>query len=602
MNSCRTKMTGLAVGVFLSVGAFAFEYNVTKPAIRPRWSGAVAGEWTMDYKAALEKAQNEGKCTLLMFTGAWWCPYCETGEEKVLTAAAWQKYVEEKGFYLVEFDYPYRFPVPEGQEWKGTSPLGDGWGFQCWLYDAEYLAENGLTAEEGLAAIQERYDFQDANALPGSTVNTISRYDGGTMDLHKIGYMTLIAILPDGTEAGRVSFPWYKSSSVSIEEACDYVITSLDTVIDAAIEAQCGLCSDPEAGGLDGTAREKYDGWITDASGGVVGTVSFTVVKANRKGVMKASAIVSQSGSRKQYKATITDGYHPVKFTSSHNSYGTLNVRFGSLGLTGTLTDESGTYEIKGGRDVFSARDAESKKSAESLAQGVWNVVVQTAEPPTALAAGNGYLSVEIKGRGRASVSGVLGDGTKVKLSGRVIVGEDGVSCLPLWVAPYSRRQGSIGCVLWFRDGKLFNVNSITPWTSGGENPFSTTWKAVFSHAPGYELESDEMELDIEGLEEGTLIKGKPVVVDPADDEVSVKGGIRFRGSSTTGFSGKITPKNGVFSGRMTLFVDAGNVKPKKVSAKMTGAVMSGTVYGSLLVPKVASWPLKISSCNACSD
>ena len=58
MNSKRNKMIGVAVGVFLSVGAFAFEYNVTKPAIRPRWSGAVAGEWTMDYKAALEKAQN----------------------------------------------------------------------------------------------------------------------------------------------------------------------------------------------------------------------------------------------------------------------------------------------------------------------------------------------------------------------------------------------------------------------------------------------------------------------------------------------------------------------------------------------------------------
>ena len=162
----NTAVVALTTALCLSgADALAYEYNVTPSAIRPRWSGAKAGEWTFDREAAFANAKRDGKYTIVMFTGSWWCPYCQTCEAKVLTSKAWADYVAENGYYLVECDYPYRFPVPEGQEWKGTSPLGDGWGFQCWLYDAGYLAENGLTADEGLAAIQDMYDYQDAMAL-----------------------------------------------------------------------------------------------------------------------------------------------------------------------------------------------------------------------------------------------------------------------------------------------------------------------------------------------------------------------------------------------------------------------------------------------------
>ena len=128
----KVAFAAMAVGLF-GVDALAFEYTVTQPAIRPRWSGASVGEWTMDRTTAFANAKRDGKYTIVMFTGSWWCPYCETLEAKVLTSAAWGAYVTDKGYYLVECDYPYRFPVPEGQEEKGTSPLGDGWGFRCWL-------------------------------------------------------------------------------------------------------------------------------------------------------------------------------------------------------------------------------------------------------------------------------------------------------------------------------------------------------------------------------------------------------------------------------------------------------------------------------------
>ena len=68
---------------FAAICATAFEYNVTRPAICPRWSGAEVGEWTMDRETAFAKAKAEIAYTIVLFTGSWWCPYCETLEAKV---------------------------------------------------------------------------------------------------------------------------------------------------------------------------------------------------------------------------------------------------------------------------------------------------------------------------------------------------------------------------------------------------------------------------------------------------------------------------------------------------------------------------------------
>jgi len=53
------KFAFAATVSFAAVCATAFEYNVTRPAIRPRWSGAETGEWTMDRNTAFAKAKAE---------------------------------------------------------------------------------------------------------------------------------------------------------------------------------------------------------------------------------------------------------------------------------------------------------------------------------------------------------------------------------------------------------------------------------------------------------------------------------------------------------------------------------------------------------------
>ena len=109
-------MKKLAVGLMLAAGlaAHAYEYDVSEPKIKPQCTGAAPGVWTLDKDAAFDAAKAEGKYTLVLFTGSWWCPYCHTIEDLVLTSKKWKDYVKEKGFYLVEQDYSYRYAVPAG--------------------------------------------------------------------------------------------------------------------------------------------------------------------------------------------------------------------------------------------------------------------------------------------------------------------------------------------------------------------------------------------------------------------------------------------------------------------------------------------------------
>ena len=69
-----------------------YDYNVHMPSneLRPQWSGAKAGVWTLDYDAAAAKAKAEGKIHVMMLTGSWWCPYCQNFENKVALSDAWR--------------------------------------------------------------------------------------------------------------------------------------------------------------------------------------------------------------------------------------------------------------------------------------------------------------------------------------------------------------------------------------------------------------------------------------------------------------------------------------------------------------------------------
>ena len=593
------KCTFAAAASFVAVCATAFEYNVTCPAICPRWSGATAGEWTMDREAAFAKAKAEDAYTIVMFTGSWWCPYCETLEAKVLTSQAWSDYVSKTGYYLAECDYPYRFPVPEGQEWKGTSPLGDGWGFQCWLYDADYLAANGLTADDGLAAIQEMYDYQDSMALPGSTVNVIGRLGGGTMELHKVGYPTMIVFRPDGTEAGRVSFPWYKADAVSSEEAIDYMIDNLEIVRNGT---GISLYENPTEGGFLGSEATQYQGWISDGeTGEVTGTVDIKAAKVNKKsGLSKLTATIVARGASKVKLTGMAEApsTNKVFILNTKASAASASIKLGANGLVGYYKDSAGkTYSIQGGRNVFSAKDADSKAIASTLVKDFWTVVLETAgNGGSSFANGYSGFSATVGNKGKVKVSGTLGDGNKVNISAQAIMGEKGKA-----VVPVVEKKGAYSFLLEFLNGRLTAVSGLSNWnTSGRPDTFTATWSTniVFSATSGVGAVPSPMYLSIKGFDPSASIGGMAVAVSPVDDAVLVSG------SKWTGTKGitdlKVTfkPKDGTFKGSFNVYVTDGG-KVKKVKATVSVVVVDDVPYGTVEIKNIGTWAVKFAgSCG----
>lgn len=593
---------GLALALVLGAGLPASAaYNVRRPSdeIRPRWQGAKVGEWTMDYEAAAAQAKAEGKINIVFVTGSWWCPHCEAFEEKVLLSDSWRTFLADRRFYLTMLDFPYRGHVKDEELHKSRHPeMGDGWGFQCWLYDDEYLAENGLTAEDGFREIQKRYEVQKSLALETANQVTIRTWDDSAdFTYGKVGYPSLVIYLPDGSEAGRfVPFVTYMEAS----EAREYVINQIKTIIAEALNAQCGLCSDPEADecGLSGAYSQRYLGWLSGGEAGLAGLIDVRAGKASRKGAIKVKATVTLGGRKIQLAGTATNGCETVSLAKGACR---AVLKLGFAGLSGTLEEGGASYAVTGARDAFSAKsdDREMASRRAALETGSWSFVMRPEETDHPLAGGFGTLTVTIKAKGKATVAGHLGDGTKVNVSGQVIAGEDGIFCLPVVATPYPRKKGGFSCNLWFKNGWLYNVTEVGAWKRVAQSPFEVAWWPIYTADSGSGAISDEMELLFEALPE--RVDGLPLVQNPEADSITPHGAM-WKGTDVSGFSTRLTAGTGAFSGTMNFYVDKGGGATKRTRANVYGVVIGGTGYGTVLVKNVGSWAVKVSACAACED
>lgn len=572
----------LFAGVLMTaVSAAAFTYNVRQPsdALRPRYQGAAAGEWTLDVNAALTAAKAEGKCTVLFNTGSWWCPYCETMEDLVLKSDEWKSFVKENGFYLAMLDFPYRGTVPAEQVSESWHPeLGPGWGFKCWLMCPEYLSANGLTEEDGLKAIMAGYELQAALAPEGASEVVISNWNQtAEFRYGKVGYPTMIVFNESGEELGRAGFPWYSKESVSAEEARQYVFQKIEEIIVGG----CTLCKEPLAGEPMTDRAQIYNGWLC-ADHGIAGTVMFKTSRISKNGVVKVSGSTVIGGRKFNFKSVnVTDIQSEI--TLEFNGVDSLPavVRFGETGLEGTVAG----YRIAGGgRNVFKAVDDKALVRRVSAPIGYWSVVLDPpAEAASPFAGGYGTLSVKITKSGKASVSGRLADGTKVSLTAQAIIGEDGMACLPVYVPLYSKR-GSIGFVMWFKSGRLLGFGDVAPWISAGKNEFVSVVKPNSTSYAGTGDVPEELELTIIGLDDVGAFD--TVIATPK----------RWVGVDTK-FKASVKKSTGVLSGNTKIVVDG-----RLVSARFYGIIMGGGGYGTVIVPKLGSWAAKIAVCGGCSD
>lgn len=67
--------------------------------------GAVSGEWTQDYDAAVSLAAEQGLPLLINFTGSDWCYWCKLMDSKVFSQEEWKTWAKGK-IVLAFIDFP----------------------------------------------------------------------------------------------------------------------------------------------------------------------------------------------------------------------------------------------------------------------------------------------------------------------------------------------------------------------------------------------------------------------------------------------------------------------------------------------------------------
>lgn len=190
-----------------------------------------------------------------------------------------------------------------------------------------------------------------------------------------------------------------------------------------------------------------------------------------KKGTLTAKAIPA-GGKPVQFAAgalAVGAGVATGVLTGKKDPESRLDIRLTPEQVGGTLTVGGETYEVCGGWDVFANKKDAAARAALGDFAGVCNVALpvmakadaEESEGLDACPPAGGYLSVNVNAKsGKAKVSGVLGDGTKVTANvpvctlGGVKEAETNCVCLPI-VIPLNSKRGSFTGVLWLhRQGK----------------------------------------------------------------------------------------------------------------------------------------------------
>ena len=565
----------------------SYPYDFGPSALVPKWSEVNAGEWTFNYEGALAKAKAEGKYTLLLFTGSWWCPHCQALERDVLVKDGFKNYVAEKGYYLAALDFPFR----------------DGHSMWTWLWDPAYRAANGIgdwTPQQIADEYAKRFEFQGLMHTEGGAITTNNNVlveisaDGSTTNLavyaqnpttvyRRVAYATVVVIDPDGNDVGRFTY----DKKTDPAEGLSMVINEIETI---KMGGSTDLFASPTAGGIKGTAAETYDAVLTDAKGAVAGVVTFKTARRNvRTGDIKVTCRIQMAGGRRMLLAGTAEGSEGEKITlSGRASRLTAIVRIGAEGVIGSCTDGESTYAIQGARKPFRARDDVAKARAASLQEGFWTfALADSGKAGSAFTRGYSTFSVTMTANGRVKIAGFLGDGSKVALSSQVLLGENGKALVPV-----IGRNGGFSMLLKFDDWRLSAVKGVSGWKttkSTGE------WApdVVFAAKLGAGAVPDTMYLQIEGFNPAAL-GGKSVVVSPVGDAVASNGRMWTGTKGVTDLKATFNQDDGTFKGAFYVSVTEGD-RSKRLRAAVNGVVVNGVPHGTAVMRNVGAWAVRFA-------
>jgi hypothetical protein len=296
------------------------------------------------------------------------------------------------------------------------------------------------------------------------------------------------------------------------------------------------------------TAASQYDGYLSDAAGNVVGTFTMKIGKANKKtNVSKASATVQTSGGRKtRYNGTFNAA------TGALEIPGLAPSSLDANGITGTL----GEFSLDGARNVFAAKDATSKASAQN-AMNSWKGVFTVAwKDPGSW----GGLSVSVGAKGKVKASGVLPDGKKVSsVAGQLLVGGPGLAMVPV---VSTKKNVSLAFNAWL-NGEGMSLEGFSGESKAGK---------VCPLSNGLSASCDFLNAGCASC--GVSIPGGDVPV-----TVSGKKWLTDLPKSV-GLKLTFTPKTGAFKG---------SFKQGKNKFTVTGVVVDGRGYGNATNKKVGT-------------
>ena len=352
----------------------------------------------------------------------------------------------------------------------------------------------------------------------------------------------------------------------------------------------------------------QYTGWLRDEAGGLVGTITVKAGKPNAKtkaSKVTATVIELATGKKLSYSGTATAGAL-ANVTLSGKS-GKLNVTLSDDSVSGDLGNG---LSVEAAKNVFTSKDSGDKSAAASVPKKTWTVT---------LASNKGYtpFTIAVAAKGKAKVTGVLPDGTKVSVSAQAVVGDGGRWCVPVMYAKKYR----FGFVAWFEKNAagqtvFSDISDLTPLR--GQRGAVTAWEAMpeacgavgslsaGSHAFTVDAE-DVAALGISGLladllpngETVTVSKGKWTLAKAA--KVAYKKGVLTVTPATKGGPAKnaaaakltFTAKTGSFKGSFTVYSVNGG-KLVKTKFTVNGAVVNGVAYGTAFNKKAGSVPLVI--------
>ena len=348
------------------------------------------------------------------------------------------------------------------------------------------------------------------------------------------------------------------------------------------------LHDSPVYGGLSSAYKGgTFNGYAVDGDGLISGTFVLAVKKPAKGKTTSAATLTFVSlATGKKTKVTGT-----VNLATGVGSGGLAGLKIGANAVGGTVAKVGA---LEGGADAAKSKNA-AALSVLSKFSGKSYVIALEPENPAALAQG-GYstLAITMAAKGKAKVSGVLADGTKVTASGMMTVG-DTYCCVPVI---YSKKS-KFGFVAWFDKNtrQLVDVTALTPWRNTVKPAFTMAWDVQGIGAKGNVAAGARTvgldEAKLSGFVPGAIAQTPfdiPLKVSGTKwdagkaAKVAYKGGaVSITGTNVSGLKLTYTAKTGLFKGSFTVYaVKGGKLVKNKFS--VFGAVTGGVGFGTAVL------------------